>query len=835
MAVKAADNTADSRFADVARVSQHAELLKRLTQMRNVIDLEQKRLDAVDKDILELKAQWQLFIEKYCLPALDVVELSEWLSKRNLFLQRYQSYLEVKEQMVSAEDQGISVRESLSTELYGAGIPACGEKETLAQVIARIRGVVDQANKAAASQKVLARKKKSADEKLTDAEKLLEDYQLRFESWKTSWNESMATIRLSSGAEAEEAAARLEQFDALEDALDTLDGAKAELETAQATANQIEQEALRLCEALSYERANRPAEAVIETFYERLAEAKELEQRRKTLEDMIREAGKARTQADQALESAEQALSKLKSAAQCETLEELVEAENRSAEYQKLENEIAAIESRLVTASALPLQELLVQAEGQDIVLVQAALERVIEDLEACTSQVETLHGKLIEKQAALSKVDGEAIAAAAEQRAADATARLSNHVANYTSARLASAILAEVVESYQQRYQGPLLARASELFAGITGGRFIKVATDFDEDMTILVGVRPNGIALVFMRGGVLPSPISPTLEENEVISVIGGTSAGVRKSFTALHESFLIKTMENGNYVYRFKHPTIRDAFASFVADDLELMDIYLTGWSLDKLFNEVSCGYVGIEGVKVIIPINRYDALIARIKAFDTSNRNNNYLLNIFLSRRCDCKFLESFIANNQEFIQNIEVSSPLNYSSEIDIIVRLFSYMLLPESERLRFAAAISDLAIKTPDSGFLNSEINALMTSDELDNITDRIKTELVPNLDEKIVQWQNKYNRESNYFQKDDPKYYFDKLNNSLEDYKNKFVENETITNKIDNALKKIDSIVEALKSELPVDKKDEEELFNRNMQEDARKSPRSIFDDVDL
>lgn len=38
------------------------------------------------------------------------------------------------------------------------------------------------------------------------------------------------------------------------------------------------------------------------------------------------------------------------------------------------------------------------------------------------------------------------------------------------------------------------MLARASELFATITGGRFAKVATDFDEDKTILVGIRPNG-----------------------------------------------------------------------------------------------------------------------------------------------------------------------------------------------------------------------------------------------------------------------------------------------------------------------------------------------------
>ncbi|MBZ0095667.1 MAG: hypothetical protein K8H75_09920, partial [Sulfuricella sp.] len=322
---------------------------------------------------------------------------------------------------------------------------------------------------------------------ITGCEKLLE-------AWRTGWTEAMAAIRLASDAGGEEAAARLGQFDGLEDALDTLDGARAELAAAQSTVTRVEQEVARLCGATGYDRANRPVDAVVETLYERLVAAKELAQRRKTLEDLIKEAGKAGDQAAQSIRLAEQELTRLKSAAGYATLPELVDAENRSAECLKLESDMAAIETRLVTASALPLQELLAQAEGQDLVLVEAALVRVSTDLDACTAQVEALHGKQIETQAALGQVDGEAVAAEAEQRAADAAARLSNLVADYSSARLASAVLLEAIETYQQRYQGPLLARASELFATITDGRFAKVATDFDEDMTILVGVRPNG-----------------------------------------------------------------------------------------------------------------------------------------------------------------------------------------------------------------------------------------------------------------------------------------------------------------------------------------------------
>ncbi len=181
-------------------------------------------------------------------------------------------------------------------------------------------------------------------------------------------------------------------------------------------------------------------------------------------------------------------------AAGCQSLPDLVEAENLSADRIRLEAELAAINARLVQASALPLQDLLVQAEGQDLVLVHAALDRVGEDLKTAVTQVQVLHTGQITAQAALDRIDGTAQAGAAEQEAAEAAARLSTLIADYAAARLASAVLSDVIEAYQERHQGPLLARASTLFAAITDGKFAGVATDFDEDKTILVGVRDSG-----------------------------------------------------------------------------------------------------------------------------------------------------------------------------------------------------------------------------------------------------------------------------------------------------------------------------------------------------
>ncbi len=50
-------------------------------------------------------------------------------------------------------------------------------------------------------------------------------------------------------------------------------------------------------------------------------------------------------------------------------------------------------------------------------------------------------------------------------------------------------------IEKYREKNQGPILARASVLFAKLTGGSFARLQIDDDGDgRSVLKGVRPNG-----------------------------------------------------------------------------------------------------------------------------------------------------------------------------------------------------------------------------------------------------------------------------------------------------------------------------------------------------
>lgn len=336
------------------------------------------------------------------------------------------------------------------------------------------------------------------------------------------------------------------------------------------------------------------------------------------------------------------------------------------------------------------------------------------------------------------------------------------------------------------------------------------------------------SAIALVFMRAGVLPSPIDISTNEQQAITLLGGSIKAIRSSFHAMNGSLLAQRFENGRYTWHYKHPTIQDAFATLVSEDSELMDIYLTGVSLDKLFNEISCGDVGIEGVKVIVPLDRYEALITRIESFDTTKWHNDLILKRFFSYRCDGAFIENFIARNPQFIPNLKTKSSF-YLSDFDVIARIHSFGLLPNTERLRAVDSIRRIAIEVPDSKFLRSNIRGLMSCDELLEILEQVKSLLIPNLDEKIDQLRDVYNNAE-----DDPEQYFDDLKSTLEDYRYEFDENEGIAKQIDKALAKIETIIEQLQFELPQEP-NREDSFGSKLKEDSQDLKRSIFDDVDI
>jgi energy-coupling factor transporter ATP-binding protein EcfA2 len=336
------------------------------------------------------------------------------------------------------------------------------------------------------------------------------------------------------------------------------------------------------------------------------------------------------------------------------------------------------------------------------------------------------------------------------------------------------------------------------------------------------------SALALVFMRAGTLSSPVEMTNNEQRAVTRLGGSEKDVYTEFNSLNGSFLLQHYQDGNHVWRFKHPTIRDAFATLVSEDVELMDIYLAGSPIEKMFKEVSCGDVGIEGVKVIVPSARFDVLMSHIETLDINKPENERELHQFLAYRCDRDFLTRYITQHPQFVPDLRVWSYLYAVSDVDVIIRLHEFCLLPEQKRLEVVATIRELAVDTPDSGFLQKRLRNIITEAELADILEHVRITLLPNLPEQIDNWRWNYNR------KEDPEQYFSELTSALEDYCSEFESDHGACECIKEALENIEQCIEELRSEQP-EEPDSDDYYGRNSSGGSQDDSRSVFDDVDL
>jgi uncharacterized protein YhaN len=201
-------------------------------------------------------------------------------------------------------------------------------------------------------------------------------------------------------------------------------------------------------------------------------------------------------QAEKAIREAEGALKALCQEAQCDAPQQLPEIERLAAAAKALHQELGHLNEKLLLLGApATVDDFIAQVGNVDPDELPAridALERQIatwEEERKQAADVIAVEGRL------LADMDTSATAADAAERAAGLLAEIGSDVEEYVRLRLASAVLRTAVERYRAKNQGPVVERASSLFAELTAGAFAALRADYDDaGAGVLVGVRPDG-----------------------------------------------------------------------------------------------------------------------------------------------------------------------------------------------------------------------------------------------------------------------------------------------------------------------------------------------------
>jgi hypothetical protein len=234
------------------------------------------------------------------------------------------------------------------------------------------------------------------------------------------------------------------------------------------------------------------------------------------------------------------------------------------------------------------------------------------------------------------------------------------------------------------------------------------------------LASAERAALALVYAKGGALPIPVpSDDTHINNIITAMQSNLGDVKAALSALDDSLLRTAKSQGDLYWQFRHPTIRDAFATNVAGNPELVEIYLSGVTKERLIEEISCGDMEIEGVKLIVPRTLFGRVLTIIAPNGSVSAMTTPILS-FLATRCANEFLGLFFNDDSAKAALLGLIYSTNkFDNVLTLLGRLNVSGLLSEELRRKVLDRISHLADLNYSDCFVDVDfVGSLLTPEE---------------------------------------------------------------------------------------------------------------------
>ena len=343
------------------------------------------------------------------------------------------------------------------------------------------------------------------------------------------------------------------------------------------------------------------------------------------------------------------------------------------------------------------------------------------------------------------------------------------------------------------------------------------------------LAAAEKAAIGLVFIAGGKLSIPVVADEHVTGTLELLGVTLGEVKAALGSLDDSLLKRQKEGGAEYWVFRHPTIRDAYATIVGGNPELIDVYLAGVSTDQLLKEVVCGDVQLEGAKIIVPQSKHRQIQARLDSFLEDHRNPwHNPVSAFLSDRCSVKFIAGYFQSRDiswcipRGIWDLDMCD-----SGLKILAKLNSARQLSEDVRRSTAESIAEISVAENSCRVMRSQtVKSILKPEEIVSIAQDIGQRVLLRGDDLIEEAKECWDGES------DPEDLFMEIDSTLEfvELEGEFNENDRI--EAARLRRLISETIRELEERL-ADSSYEELETEHAMQGDTP-TTRSIFDDVD-
>lgn len=487
-----ADTLADARLERAQHEADRQSYANQLEKLKLECTGIESDIQAIETRMARRQADWKAQAAACGLPDLPLDAALTWLKRHQDALELLARRQTAEHQLKTLLQRVEALRQALTERL---ALPATTH---LDDALRQARERLETAQRIAGQRSTLEAQIQDAQRRLVPLQTALTQAESQWQEWQQAWQAALAEAGHEDTLPVDQLETRLAQMQDIQTLLAQMDSLRAdEIEPLQNALDSWMRHARTLADQLM---PDAPADMSVQdmalTLAGRLKAARQDEAEHHRLQQQ-----QARNR--QALEAARQQqiqvdalLQPLRVAAGIDDMALLGPAITHSEERRQIEHEIQRIETALREAGdGQPLESLRTEAASIEPDQLQVELNRlgteagqVVEDI----SRLGARHGQL---KAAFDALNGSDAAARAAARQQEAAAGMAEAAERYLRLKTAARLLQWSMERFRQTRQGPMLARASEIFQALTLGSFSRLLVDADShDSPRLVSIRTDG-----------------------------------------------------------------------------------------------------------------------------------------------------------------------------------------------------------------------------------------------------------------------------------------------------------------------------------------------------
>ncbi|MCZ6776632.1 MAG: AAA family ATPase [Ignavibacteria bacterium] len=493
--VMGADKLADRLRREAERVHMQASLLAELeNNTRHAAEIE-KQIGQCEEEKKQVDTDWK---ESWALCEIQPHtprEMRAWLDNVEKLRDRIVELNIQRQQIKDLEHTRTTEIQALIQQLkdLGKDSPDTASLEAVLleseKIIDELEGINRQRETLEKEIKTLGQSQKSAHAECQTANNELDE-------WNRQWKEVIKNVDLESDVLPSEAAEMIEKLRELFAKKNDMEKLQIRIQAIDEDAESFKSQVGNMAANVAPEFVNLSAEEAVVRLNTMLSESRTNQSRRQQIQEQLQQAQQDIKDSETSIQAMTKQLDALCVEAQCDAHTDLEEAERRSADHRQKKEELANIEQEILDSgegSTLPKLETETEGADQDALpgKIQSLSNTIEEELEPRRTALAESKGR---EEKELELMDGSDQVAALADKGQSVLASIRSHAERYVRVKLAARILRDEIERFRKENQDPLIKRASEHFAMLTGGSFEELKTDYNEkDEPVLVGIRPK------------------------------------------------------------------------------------------------------------------------------------------------------------------------------------------------------------------------------------------------------------------------------------------------------------------------------------------------------